>query len=270
MSLKDRREEQKLERRLQSYFGRMELPVIDENRKQKALELLRLQRKSLRIRTQKPFIKRAADQAAYLSPGAWICQGVLLVSLLFFLGTTSMEASDMLISLAVCAPVLGLIGFTEVLRSFHSNIWELEQACRYNLRQIMLMRLLIFGTADFGVLLAVLICGTGSGLAAGQIILFFLIPQILSDCVYLYLTARLQRRFQSVSLAAAAIALAALWMYGGMWITRLSQWSRALSDPAVLALVLAGSLLLLACCVKKFLHEIDKGGNEKWNFSWIA
>jgi hypothetical protein len=254
-SLKDRRVNETQIQEIRSILEGVRTPEIDENRKQNTLELLRMERKRLHMRSRKTYGRRLLEQTAYLSPAAWLIQGTLVLSLAY--GFLVREKEEMLLQLLLCAPVIGIVGFTELMRSYRQNMWELEQACRYNLRQLMGMRLLIFGIADSLVACSVAIMGWGTGIRTWEVLIFFFIPQILSDCVYLYLMTRFRRHFQGTALLGSAVLMTILWMWilqGVPYNPKLMRW---LADPFALILILFISTGLLSLCCVRFLKETE-------------
>lgn len=240
---------------IRAFLKSAEQPEIDRERKRQTLELLRMERKRLHIRSRKPYVQRVLEQTAYLSPAAWLIQGalVLILGWSFCAG----DKREILINLLLCAPIIGIVGFTEIMRSYRQSMWELEQACRYNLRQLMGMRLLIFGIVDSLVACGVTVMGFGAGIRASELLVLFFIPQILSDCVYLYLMARFRRRFQGITLLGAAVLMTMLWVTLLEGIAYDPQLRQQLADPFMLALLLLACLGLLALCCMRFLKGAE-------------
>ena len=88
-------------------------PLIpEEERKRKSLELLYLERKSMRLVPKQCYGKRVLNQAAYISPLAWILQGCVVLLLGSFLNPGFGENAGILSLLAVCGPLVGIIGIT--------------------------------------------------------------------------------------------------------------------------------------------------------------
>ena len=243
------------EEEIRAFLKSAEQPEIDGERKRQTLELLRMERKWLHIRSRKPYIQRVLDQTAYLSPAVWLIQGalVLILGWSFCVG----DRREILINLLLCAPIIGIVGFTEIMRSYRQSMWELEQACRYNLRQLMGMRLLIFGIVDSLVACGVTVMGFGAGIWASELLGFFFIPQILSDCVYLYLMARFRQRFQGITLLGAAVFMTLLWVTLLEGIAYDPQLRQRIADPFILALLLLACLGLLALCCVRFLKGVE-------------
>ena len=243
------------EEEIRAFLKSAEQPEIDGERKRQTLELLRMERKWLHIRSRKPYIQRVLDQTAYLSPAVWLIQGalVLILGWSFCVG----DRREILINLLLCAPIIGIVGFTEIMRSYRQSMWELEQACRYNLRQLMGMRLLIFGIVDSLVACGVAVMGLGAGIGIWELLMFFFIPQLLSDCVYLYLMTRFRRRFQGITLLGAAVCMSLLWFTLMEGIPYDPRLMRRLSNPFVLMFMLLACIALLLLCCVRFLRGME-------------
>ena len=136
-------------------------------------------------------------------------------------------------------------------------MWELEQACRYNLRQLMGMRIIIFGIADTLAACGVAVMGLGAGVQAWELVFFYFIPQILSDCVYLYLMARFRRRFQGTALLGSAVLMAFFWMKLLQGVPYNKQLMQRIAEPFALILILSASVGLLAWCCARFLKGME-------------
>ena len=247
--------DRKLEESIRVFLKSSGQPKIDDERKRQTLELLRMERKRLHVRSKKPYGQRVLEQVAYISPAVWLIQGTLLLFLLW--GFCVRERQEILINLLFCAPMIGIVGFTEIMRSYWKNMWELEQACRYNLRQLLGMRLLIFGVVDFLVTYAVAMIGYEAGIKAWELLFFFFVPQMLSDCVYLYLLTKFRRRFQGSALLGAAVLMSFFWMSLLSEIFEHPQWIQRLADPLISVSTLLACAVLLALCCVRFLKETE-------------
>ena len=96
----------KQEEELRGFFGKARQPDIDEEKKRQTLELLKMERKRLHVRVRKPYRKRVLEQMAYISPAAWILQGILALSLGYMFCVPERDA--LLASLLFCAPMVGM------------------------------------------------------------------------------------------------------------------------------------------------------------------
>ena len=95
------------------------------------------------------------------------------------------------------------------------------------------------------------------GIEFGELLLCFLIPQMISDSVYLHLMTCFRRRFQGTALIGAAIVMGVLWAYGAETIIKLPGMLGQLSEPAALLMMILGSACLLALSCVRFLQGIE-------------
>lgn len=272
LSWKEYRRNRKWEQELGAFFRKEDLEAPDARRKQQGLELLRREREKLRLMPRLSYGRRIWNQAAYISPMAWIAQGALVLFLGFLLGEPYREQWEKLLILASFAPVMGIVGFTELLRSYREEMWELEQACRYNLRQLMGMRLLIFGAVDALIAVLIFLSGIRMGILLEQLLLLYLVPQLLSDCVYLRLLTRFRGRFQGAALLGVAAGMTLLWMRVNERFVESPELLKTLCGSGgvlwVVILTFVSAGLLILCCVK-FLNGVEKE-DDRWNFGWIG
>ncbi|SCJ37841.1 Uncharacterised protein [uncultured Eubacterium sp.] len=251
-------DEQRLEKALRQY----ESPAPGQDRKEltKLLAAKALAKKPL---TQgKPLSQRVREQAAYISPVTWTLQAVVLLVTLSRLSASN--GSQFFTMLSIMAPLLGIIGGCELIRSYDHNMWELEMACRHNLRSIFAVKLLILGLADFLVLAAV-IYGTGlNNTKFALTAVMILVPFNLSNSLYLWLIVKLRHRCTNYVLAGAGIflSLIMLWINGAL---NQSLLISVFSQYMVTMPILAASLALVIFAAAILLRNSGKGYN-KWNY----
>ena len=101
--------------------------------------------------------RRIFNQLKYISPLLWISE-LLAMGLCLFIASQINSGTDMtavLSGISFIVALLGVIGFPEICKSFSCQMWELEQSCKYNLRQIVAMKPSIIGTVDLLAILAI-------------------------------------------------------------------------------------------------------------------
>lgn len=94
--------------------------------------------------------RRIVNQFKYISPLLWFSQ-LLVIGICMLLISQISSDTDMtaiLSAISFIVALLGVVGFPEVCKSFSYQMWELEQSCKYNLRQIIAIKLSIIGTID--------------------------------------------------------------------------------------------------------------------------
>ena len=222
-------------------------------------------RRKLRLRPRKSFAERLLAQASWMSPGAWIGQLAVLVFFFLLLGNTGWNRRDTLLLVTACTPLPGVIGLVELLRSWQSGMWELEEACRYHLRQIQGMRLLVFGIADSIGVAAVFVMGFLEGYAAELLLLFFLFPLLVSDSVFLLLAKAFRKGARGLVPVLGGLGMGIFWMYQASWLQDVPGTLEEYTAPGTLTALLAGSVCLLAFACARFLNETDKEEQGLWN-----
>lgn len=250
------------EQRLKAALKQYEAPEVKQEKKElvKLLAVKSMQKKNL---TQgKPLFQRLIEQGAYISPLTWVLQGVLL--LLTLSRFAAPNVMQLFTALSVMAPLLGLIGGCELIRSYGHNMWELEMACRYNLRSIFAMKMLIVGFLDLVILGTAMFLAGQSGASFALLTVMILVPFNLSNSLYLWMIIRLRHRCSNYVLAGT-----------GGFLSLVMLWLRGLTDQKLIADVLARyivaipmaavSLALVILMAAILLRSSGKGYNQ-WNY----
>ena len=97
-------------------------------------------------------------------------------------------------------------------------MWELEMSCRYNLRSIFAVKMLILGCVDFFVLGAAIFITGLSGTKFALTAVMILVPFNLSNSLYLWLIVKLRHRCTNYVLAGTGVflSLIMLWINGAL------------------------------------------------------
>lgn len=96
------------------------------------------------------FIKRLKNVISYISPLFWCIQTVFLLIFVFI----DYEK----FSILPVIPIVAVSALCEILKSAYFEMWELERTCKYDLRSLLISKLLITGTMDFMLLIIALVC----------------------------------------------------------------------------------------------------------------
>lgn len=255
----NKKEEKKIKNLLLEYKS----PPINPGQKQRDIlhAATFLQERALLY--QKGFWLRIWEQICYISRFTWLAQFVFLV-----LGCCLMmefKNNDAVIFLSALSPLIGIIGFTEVNRSFSRDMWELEQVCRYNLKQIIGMKLFILGGADL-LVIAILfgVCQRGEYTFALTLIMA-LLPFNTANSIYLFLLRRC-RHCSNYILVMTGIILS---LFDG-WISSYLILDMEIYHRSLSPVLLTGSLLFTCGLVifmgYGFLNTLQKEDKTIWNF----
>lgn len=122
---------------------------------------------------------RIISQFQYISLKVWAIQFSLLIFCILFLITVSQNADRQILfsTISFLVALITLVGFPELCRSYSYRMWELEQSCKYNLRQLTAMKMAVLGSADLVIIaLIAVICGRYAETSFWQIGLCLLVP----------------------------------------------------------------------------------------------
>lgn len=156
-------------------------------------EIIRLKQK-MRLRAdtmpqsilpESSFFHVLLRQIPYITTWVWGVQiGVVAFFALLLQGNLDSQQPVFLMSLS--GPLLALLLVVDIARSFGCNMWEMEAACRHDLRKLTAMRMCIVGAADTAVLTAgCALWGKREG-SIWEFALFAVLPFFLSSTVYLW------------------------------------------------------------------------------------
>lgn len=118
----------------------------------------------------------------------WIIQFLIFISgIAMVLNFTNLQPiSEIMLCLTGVILISVLFFIDELFKSFTTGMWELEQTFKYDLRQHTMMKLLIFGVIDMGiVILLSLITKSTVSLPLYQILVYILVPYNIV-CIILF------------------------------------------------------------------------------------
>lgn len=244
------------ERELMEILECVRAPELSAERQRQLDRLIGKEAVTVRWIPRKPVLTRLWEQAAYISSAAWGFQLLFLLCGMWLL--TADGVVQPVQSLSYIMPLVGLIGVPQLARSLSCEMWELEESCFYNMRQVVLLKMTLFGIAD-GLLLLLLAGAAGSrGVRAAEAFYYLAVPFNLSNAVYLAMFRVMKRRCSSFGLAAAGLLMTVAGMvlrqYGVFDIETVT----GLGLPGAEWAAVAASALLLAGAVSCFIWDLKK------------
>lgn len=118
----------------------------------------------------------------------WIIQFFIFLSgIAMVLNFTNLQpVSEIMLCLTGVLLISVLFFIDELFKSFTTGMWELEQTFKYDLRQHTMMKLLIFGVIDMGiVIILTLMTKSAVSLPLYQILVYILVPYNIV-CIILF------------------------------------------------------------------------------------
>lgn len=248
---------------LKNLFQSVPLPEIDRDRKEKTIKAVLDSRQEVRGLTHITYLERLFTMAGYISPMVWITQAVICMvcglTLFLYPDDTFLECC------AVVTPLLGCVGFVEIQKDYTCHMWEMEKSCRYDLRQVLLMKMQITGGVDVLLLLLMAALGMGKGISLSEAALAVAVPFFLSASIYLGILFRTDRKISNYILIALGVLLAVL----SNGLTSQVRWLELAEQPgfaerAALLTLAAADVMLLS--IRHFWKNYDREEKTGWNF----
>lgn len=202
--------------------------------------------------------RRIFYQFKYISPLLWGAESASTILCILIISqiNANTDITLALSSLSFFMALLGIVGFPELCKSFSYQMWELEQSCKYNLRQLVSLKLFIIGMIDF-----VLVLGIASatsvqiGLPLWKIALYLFVPFNLSCIVAFFLLGFIRNKEIEWLLFPAGLGTAYFVL---VCVNRFSLYS-TISIP-IWTIVFIATIVLLVNRIFSFLKGIEQGG----------
>lgn len=235
---------------------------IDSKRKEDTIRQVLAAGNNLRGMSRISIWQRMYTMAGYLSPWLWIIQAAIVVCCAYFVADIG---KSILPTVASVVPLLVCIGFVEIQKGFACGMQELESVCRYDGRQVVLLKMMLIGSVDILVTFFLLVYSTEHGVALPQAVLCILVPYLLSCAMYFTVLLRTDRRASNVALFAAGIFLALVFQFV-LGNVPPYVWAKINGNDlwALAVTVVSAALLLVA--VRKFWKRIDREDTKIWSF----
>lgn len=202
--------------------------------------------------------KRIGNQFKYISPLLWLSQ-LLAVGLCIFLISQINSSTDITAVLSVISCIvalLGVVGFPEVCKSFSYQMWELEQSCKYNLRQIVAIKLSIIGTTDLLIVLMItLLTSIQTNLPIWEMALYLFVPFNLACIVSFFVTSLARNKNWIFPIFPAGFGLSFLML---LCINRFSLY-QSITIPIWFILCFC-TFAVLIWKIAQFIKSMDEGG----------
>lgn len=167
---------------------------------------LRAQAERMDFLPQASLPDRLARQIPYIAPWVWVVQAGVVLLFALLLGEAR-EVLERFLFLSFTGPLLALLPAVDLVRSFGCNMWEMEAACRYDLRQITAMRMCVVGGVDAAVLAFGGCLSQSRQGSVWEFGLFVLLPFLLGSGVYLWELNRFRGRGAGFVLCATGVGL---------------------------------------------------------------
>ena len=258
----------KTEKKLQLLLNEYKCPEATPEQRNAMIHALQTERARAFLLSRSNYRMRLMTQIVYIPKALWLIQGILLILGLWVI--MHAPRSGALTVLSVGAPMLGVTVFPVLLCSFSDGMWELEQSARYSLKEICIMRLLIFGVADTCILAVFLAAMVRAGSSLSSYLYWVVVPFALSSSVYLYLIRTIRRTASGYIIVCAGAVLSCASLYIQGYKERIEDVLAGSMGTAVSALLPIAAAIILGVQIwsyVRFIGQKEKGWDEIWNYN---
>lgn len=182
------------------------VPEIDKNKKYQAIEFLKTEIKNTDIEIKESYFQKIIKQLPFISKKIILVQFLFLILGLLIIYYTSFESTRLLLSLVM--PILAFFQVAEIQRSFKYNMYEIEMACKVNLREIITTRLIIMTVINLLIMtLFVIIAGAKFQEGIHLLIVYLLVPFLVTNVLTMEISKLLKSKQNDVANISIALII---------------------------------------------------------------
>lgn len=122
-------------------LNKRELPIIDENKKRKSIEILKMEIANTEITVKESYFEKIKRYIPFMSKITFLIQFVLLIVGIFVIKSMAFEKTRLILSLVM--PILAFLQMMELQKSFKYNMYEIEMSCKMDLKELISIKLLV-------------------------------------------------------------------------------------------------------------------------------
>ena len=253
---------------LEALLKQIDVPDINPDIRKNQIAKLSQEVQGMEYFPTHSFTEQILTQVSFISGWVWLIQLGILFSLYFYgFYYNNVNFKPYLLFMS---PGLSLILIYELSKSFSSNIWEMEAACRYNLAQIFLFRLCILCGCDFLVLTCTLIVYRMTGGTFWEFCFLLLLPFFMTVSASLFFLRRIGNRLSSGTMAVVPLIAGNLTSFFVGFLSSDNVIDKNLLQNATPIVTLLALFIFLYNCMRlcteqHYLNENRKDQNL-WNF----
>lgn len=250
------------DKELKHLLQNMERPSIDRSRKEQTMKMVLENAGNVRGVPRISHGRRLRTMASYLPWWFWTAQAAVLLLCGF---AAAMNGGALLEVAAWALPFVGCLGGQEIQKGFSCNMWELEQSCLYNLREVQLLKMQVTGITDLVILLVVIGMCVGRGISLTGCMLTLAVPFTLSAATYFWVMHKAGRKVSNYTAWGLGILAAFLSAGTSIAIRDFIRWSNQKEALWMWMIGLAAAALLLFS-LRSYLQGCDGEEKKTWNF----
>lgn len=201
------------DKKIKAFLSQNQSIPMDENRKKKSIALLMEEVERAEFTPAVSMKEVFTNQLCYMSKSSFLIQ-LLAAAAGFYLlavyGDSQLQRVWMQLSSVL--PLLVIVSCTEIQKSFLDNMWELECACRYDLRTVISVRMAILSGVNLLILTLFSIMGSHQTQTFFfRTAVYLLVPFLLMNLLFFILLQK--RRLSRFGLYTAGLAATLLFLF---------------------------------------------------------
>ncbi len=254
---------------LEALFQQNIAPDINPKVRDEQIRKLSHEVRNMEYLPRQSFAEQILTQMSFISGWVWLAQACFLLFMFAVSQNQRWFPTYGQIALFCLTPALSLILTCEMSKSFSVDMWEMEAACRYNLAQILFLRLCILCGCDLFLLTGALMAYRSTGGALWQFCLYALLPFFLTAALSLYLLRRMGNRCSFMTMAAISLTVGIflpLFLQCVPYVYRIPshRFCSIIFTATFLALLLFFYNALRLCAQQSYVYDNRKDQNA-WN-----
>lgn len=228
---------------------------VDGNRKRQAITYLMEKARQTDFAPSVSLKEVFLNQLYYMSKSCFLLQLLITAAGIYPLAAYGDARQQRIwMQLAGIMPLLVIVSCTEIQKSFMDRMWELESACRYDLRTIVSVRLMILSGGNLFILTVFSVFGSHQTQAGFfRTAIYLLVPFLLMSLFFFTLIRKTKLSRLGLYTAGLAVTLLCLFLSG----TELSFVYES-GFFAVWLVVFAITVGFLAVSVRHFMKSIKE------------
>lgn len=161
-------------------FCKDNFTTIDEKKKKKAIEELKLEIVNTEIPVKESYFNKIKNYIPFTNKLTFVFQFILLLIGILAIKSMTFEKTRLILSLVM--PILAFLQIMELERSFKYNMYEIEMSCKINLKELISIKLLISTFINLLIMtIFALMTGIRFNYESYLLIIYFLVPFLITN-----------------------------------------------------------------------------------------
>lgn len=240
---------------------------IDRKKRAESIKHIMSEAQKTEISRRESFVRKLLRQMTYIDYRVYAVQLLLLAVGLWLIIMHTNEASETMMTqmlVAVLGAVFSVLDIYESFKSYKYNMWEIEAACQFNLKEVILQRHLIVGTTGIGcMLLLSAVTSAKTSQSFLYVTVMYMLPLMTICVVYLKILKLNRGKYSTAFITVVMTAFTAVFMTVYTVVLRLMQ-----ENEGVYRFLFLGCFIVTALYYVRNIWEFGSMSEEE--IGWMA